>query len=200
MRLLIDGSGGFAGDMFTAALINAGADFDIVRKNMEKCGSRLGKINIDTRTSHDGSTQLSINLEAEHDHINADHIKKILIESLNDINTLPIYSEFGTKVLEVLIEAENEAHKMNVFEKLVHHHGHSHDGTILHEAQDIIIDIIGAVTGMELLGIIPAASLIKPVITGRGKVNFSHGVLEIPAPATKIILENYRYSMGERDC
>ena len=64
MRLLIDGSGGFAGDMFTAALINAGADFEIIKKNMENCGKRLGKVKIDTVTSPDGSSRLSIDLEA----------------------------------------------------------------------------------------------------------------------------------------
>ncbi len=191
MKLVIDGSGGFAGDMFTAALINAGAEFNIVRKNMEKCGSRLGSIKVESGNSPDGSSQLSISLAAKHDHIGADHIRKMLHESFDDINSQPVYREFGKKVLDILIEAEDEAHKMNVFEKLKHHHGHSHNGTILHEAQDIIIDIIGAVTGMELLGITPSAALITPVKTGDGKVEFSHGILDIPAPATRVILDNY---------
>ena len=30
MKLVLDGSGGFAGDMFTAALIDAGADYKTV--------------------------------------------------------------------------------------------------------------------------------------------------------------------------
>ncbi len=191
MKLVIDGSGGFAGDMFTAALINAGADFNIVKNNMEKCGSRLGRIEIGTGMATDGSSQLSISLKVENDHIGADRIRKILHESLDDIDSEPVYRDFGKKVLEILIDAEKEAHKMNVFEKLNHHHGHSHSGTILHEAQDIVIDIIGAVTGMKQLGILPSASLIYPVRTGSGKVEFSHGILDIPAPATRVILEKY---------
>ena len=38
---------------------------------------------------------------------------------------------------------------------------------------------------------IPGVQLLKPVRTGDGKVEFSHGILDIPAPATKIILEKY---------
>ncbi|MEN8222561.1 MAG: nickel insertion protein [Acidobacteriota bacterium] len=191
MKLLIDGSGGFAGDMFTAALINAGADSNTVKHNMEKCGSRLGRVQIESENNSDGSSKLAISLEAEHDHIGAGHIREKLKKSFNDIKTPPLYREFGINVLEILIEAENEAHKMNVFEKLMHEHKHHHHGTVLHEAQDIIIDIIGAVTGMELLGVLPDASLISPVRTGEGKVEFSHGILDVPAPATRVILDNY---------
>ena len=125
----------------------------------------------------------------------------MLFESFNEIKALPVYRDFGSGVLEILIEAEQEAHKLNVFKKLMHHHAHSHGDTILHEAQDIIIDIIGAVTGMELLGITPEAALIQPVRTGKGKVNFSHGLLDIPAPATRIILEkfNIKWEKGPVD-
>lgn len=191
MKLILDGSGGFAGDMFTAALLDAGADFNNVQHAMINSGKRLGNIRIDSEKTDDGSTQLFISLEADKDHVHAEFITEILENSFDELGIDCIYREFGRKVLNILIEAENEAHKMQVFEKLKHHHGHEHNGTILHEAQDILIDIIGAVTGMESLGLSPSASLIKPVRTGEGKVEFSHGILDIPAPATKIILEKY---------
>lgn len=191
MKLLLDGSGGFAGDMFTAALLDAGASLDDVEQGMITSGKKLGNIRIDSGKTSDGSTQLHISLEADKDHVHAEFITEILENCFNELRIGNIYREFGRKVLNILIEAENEAHKMHIFEKLMHHHGHDHHGTILHEAQDILIDIIGAVTGMESLGISPSASLLKPVRTGDGKVEFSHGVLDIPAPATKIILEKY---------
>lgn len=191
MKLVIDGSGGFAGDMFTAALIDAGADYKTVCNGMEKTGEKIGNIRIDSGKTDDGSTQLLISLEAEKNHVDADLIKELLNESFEELNIGTTYRAFGRKVLEILIEAENEAHKMQVFEKLMHHHGHDHKGTVLHEAQDILIDIIGAVSGMELLGISPSAALLKPVRTGQGKIEFSHGILDVPAPATRIILDKY---------
>jgi len=191
MKLIIDGSGGFAGDMFTASLIDAGADFHRVRENMEKCGSKLGRIRIGSQRSRDNALRLSVSLEAQQDHIAAHRVKSILTESFEEINTPQLYREFGLKVLEILIHAEEKAHKQQVFEKLMHHHGHSHHGPVLHEAQDIIVDIIGAVTGLEMLDISPSAALAGPLRTGSGTVEFSHGILDVPAPATRVILKKY---------
>lgn len=70
-------------------------------------------------------------------------------------------------------------------------HTHSH-GTFLHEAQEIILDITGAVTALESLELNPEATITSPVSVGGGMVQFSHGKLPVPAPATKNILENYK--------
>lgn len=72
------------------------------------------------------------------------------------------------------------------------HHHHKNDDAFLHEAQDIIIDIMGAVTGMQLLDLDTEALLTHPVSVGGGKVKFSHGHLTVPAPAAKVILEKYK--------
>ncbi len=192
MKLALDGSGGFAGDMFTAALIDAGADYNTISSGMVKAGEKIGNIKIDLNKTEDGSTQLIISLEAEKNHVDAEEIKELLNESFEELNIGNIYREFGRRVLDILIDAENEAHTMQVFEKLMHHHGHTHNGAVLHEAQDIMIDIIGAVSGMELLGISPSASLIEPVRTGQGEIEFSHGILDVPAPATRIILDKFK--------
>ena len=191
MRLLLDGSGGFAGDMFTAALIDAGADIEAVKHNMMTTGKKLGDLKIDLSRSGDGSSQLNISLAARHDHILAAKVVNMLDESFEELKTGTIYREFGHRVLDILISAENEAHKLHVFDRLNQHHGHKHEGTVLHEAQDILIDIIGSATAMESLGVSPEASLFAPVRTGSGTVEFSHGILDVPAPATRIILEKY---------
>ena len=51
-------------------------------------------------------------------------------------------------------------------------HTHSHDDAYLHEAQDIVIDIIGAVIGLQYLKSDIKASITKPVSVGGGMVNF----------------------------
>lgn len=77
-------------------------------------------------------------------------------------------------------------------------HGATSEDAMLHEAQDIIMDIIGVVTGMQLLDIDPKAGLVAPLAVGGGYVNFSHGSLPVPAPATSVILteENIPWKYG----
>ncbi len=191
MNLRIDCSGGFAGDMFTAALLNLGADYDFVSNAMRKSGEKIGRIGIGKRKTEDGATQLLLNFYSEEKHLNSDIIYNILTEIFSQFKTPDIYREFGIKVLQILIEAEKKAHKQNVFKELSKHHKHNGDITFLHEAQDILIDITGAVTAMESLEVNPEATLGLPVNVGNGKIKFSHGILDVPAPATKIILDNY---------
>ena len=80
-------------------------------------------------------------------------------------------------------------------------HRHDNEDSYLHEAQDIIIDISGAVFGMQELNLETDSILLNEVSVGGGVVRFSHGVLDVPAPATKIILEKYNipYKRGPID-
>lgn len=74
----------------------------------------------------------------------------------------------------------------------LHDHHHQHDDAFLHEAQDILIDITGVVIGMQLLDIETTAYIVAPVSAGGGKVHFSHGKVDVPAPATKNIFEKFK--------
>ncbi len=72
-------------------------------------------------------------------------------------------------------------------------HRHSEEKTVLHEAQDILIDIVGAAYGLQYLGIsLRKVLCVMPVAVGGGKIKFSHGLLPVPAPAVAAILKNYR--------
>jgi len=80
-------------------------------------------------------------------------------------------------------------------------HKHDNEDSYLHEAQDIIIDISGAVMGMQLLNIDTNAILTESLSVGNGEIVFSHGKLSVPAPATKNILNKYKipFTMGPVD-
>jgi tRNA-Thr(GGU) m(6)t(6)A37 methyltransferase TsaA len=72
-------------------------------------------------------------------------------------------------------------------------HRHNAEKTVLHEAQDILIDITGAAFGLQYLGIPPERILCNmPVSVGGGKIRFSHGLLPVPAPAVTAILKKHR--------
>ena len=210
MKLLINPEGGLAGDMFAAALVSAGADFKIMQKAMLTAGEKLGSAKIEIKQTADGSSQLFIALKPGKHHLGGNEARTILEELFNRFDIREKYRDLGMNILEILIKAEKRAHaEYNIVidgehsQSHSHHHTHHHDQhtrhhhplgaeeTFLHEAQDIVIDIIGAVTGLQHLDIESKAELLGPVSVGGGHVHFSHGTHSIPAPATAIILKEY---------
>ncbi len=220
-RIYLDPSGGISGDIFSASLISMGADSERVISAMVTAGKELGEIDINPVLSADGATQLRIDLKPTHPHIKGQRAKEILISIFDILDISPHYRAYGFKVLEILMAAEKKAHSENQFltdhihANLVDskhhdhhhhdHHGHSHDHhhhhhdhdnesetvSYLHEAQDIVIDIVGAVTGMQSLNLMTQAILVAPLNVGGGIIRFSHGEMPVPAPATKNILEQF---------
>jgi uncharacterized protein (TIGR00299 family) protein len=68
-------------------------------------------------------------------------------------------------------------------------HGVAPEKVHLHEvgAVDAVLDIVGAIEGVERLGVESVYHL--PVAVGQGWVEAAHGRLPVPAPATAILLE-----------
>ena len=93
--------------------------------------------------------------------------------------------EKGLKIMRRLFEAEGKVH------------GESPEKVHLHElgAIDCIIDVFGAIIGLNLLNIKKVYS--SPLNLGSGFVTAEHGDLPVPAPATAEILKDIpAYSTG----
>lgn len=220
MKLLIDAQGGMAGDMFSAALVSASANFESLREVMLAAGQELGSARIDITKTPDGASQLAIKLDSARRHLAGHEAREILERLFTRFHIKEKYRALGMNILDILTKAEIRAHKeFNIVIEDDHSHNHPHDDNhhhphhshhshdhhdhhehhhhgqeeeaFLHEAQDIVIDIMGAAVGMQLLDIEPEAELVAPVSVGGGHVHFSHGTLPVPAPATSIILEQY---------
>lgn len=56
-------------------------------------------------------------------------------------------------------------------------------------AIDCIIDIVGTMIGMEYLGY--EAITFSPLHVGKGKVNCEHGLMDVPTPATAMLLREF---------
>lgn len=70
-------------------------------------------------------------------------------------------------------------------------HGVSAEKVHLHEvgAVDAILDVVGVIWGLELLGVEDVRC--GPLRTGDGTVRAAHGLLPVPAPATLKLLEGH---------
>lgn len=233
MQLLLDPTGGVAGDMFAAALISAGADEKKMLDAMLYAANSIGQSFISIQKTQDGATRLIMEMKHNHGHLAASKARILLTQLCHDLKIQGAYADFSLKVLEILIAAEKQAHAENTFltdhhphdhdhdhshdqDRHDHHHdedGHSHahhhhdhhhvghhdhghhhhasEEAWLHEAQDVLIDIVGAAMGLQLLQSPTSAILIKPVSLGGGTIKFSHGEMSVPAPATKIIMDKF---------
>lgn len=78
-------------------------------------------------------------------------------------------------------------------------HGEHVDHVHFHEvgAVDAIIDVVGTVWGLYLLGV--GRVIVSPLPLGRGFVTCQHGVFPVPAPATLKLLEGVPVYGGPAD-
>lgn len=220
--LLIDPARGMAGDMFSAALLSLGVPEDVIVGAMEKAARRLGRVAIEPEivpVNGAMAIKLHIRLESFQPHLPAGQAWIHLEEAIVSVGLSSPYANLARRDLDILIEAEREVHSdgrlpavaakvpaPELDHQEMHRLGISHrhttekaDEAVLHEAQDILIDVIGAAAGLQYLNVdLDRAVCFSPVQVGGGFVTFSHGRLPVPAPATQAILKKYKvpYATG----
>ncbi|MBI4776310.1 MAG: DUF111 family protein [Deltaproteobacteria bacterium] len=173
MSLHINAKNGIAGNMSVAALIDLGADQETVVRTAENAASTLISTKAVLRkVSRNGIAALHLDTVCEDMSFPIEDIKRAIGSA--DIEG----TQRALNILETLIKAEQEYHMT--------HHVHFHEIG----CADLVFDIVGTIKALELLG--ETDITCTPVSVGGGTVTFSHGTLDVPAPATKKILETYR--------
>lgn len=185
MRLIIDTRNGLAGDIMAAGLIGLGADADAVTVAMELAGNLMGGALV-THDCASGIHRINVKILEKPGHLHANQARTFLNSAAKDADIAGRWLDNASRALEVLVEAETHVHAHHPALK-GHFHGHE---AVLHEASDIIIDIMGMAAGMRELDI-HSIEYLDYVNVGSGKVVFSHGTLEVPTPATRHILEKH---------
>lgn len=167
--LYLECSTGISGDMFLGALIHIGVDINDIKEELQKLA--LNNYSIDAQLVKKNSIQ-GVKFDVSYsDNQPHRHLKNI--EDL--INT----SSLKQKVKDL---------SLTIFRRLAlaeaSIHGTSPEKVHFHEvgAVDSIIDIVGAVIALDILGI--DAIYSSPIPLGNGFINCEHGMLPIPAPAT----------------
>ncbi len=176
---------GISGDMCLGALVDAGAPLEDIERELKKLrvrGYSLAKRKV--RRAGFASTKVDVVTEGGG---GSGARKWADIRRVAQTSSLPEDMKVkGLKIFKTLFEAEAAVHGLNV--------GRTH----LHElgAVDCLVDVFGALVGLDLLGVKTVRA--SAVNLGGGSVKTAHGVLPVPAPATAYILKGVPvYQAGE---
>ncbi|MCD6294815.1 MAG: nickel pincer cofactor biosynthesis protein LarC [Deltaproteobacteria bacterium] len=181
----LDCFSGLSGDMFLGSLLDAGLSFDQLKQCLQTLpfhGYDL-ELRRETRNRISG-TRFMV-------HLDEAHHKKLGHKEHGHKNR-------GLKTISETIDQGDltdsvKKKSMAIFESLARVEGHIHnlppDQVHFHEvgAVDSIIDIVGTVYALEILGI--ERLLVSPLPLGSGFVKTAHGRIPVPAPATLALLK-----------
>jgi pyridinium-3,5-bisthiocarboxylic acid mononucleotide nickel chelatase len=166
---------GISGDMTLGALVDSGLDIDDLKRELSNLNLTGYEIT-SAKISKNGisGTQVQVRIDEQKVHRHLKYICQIIDSSglCDDIKTT------SKKIFERLAAAEAKIHNTAI-EKI-----HFHEVG----AVDAIIDIVGSVTGLYLLGIEKVYA--STIHLGRGVVNCQHGKIPVPAPATVELLKD----------
>jgi uncharacterized protein (TIGR00299 family) protein len=178
----LDCSSGISGDMFLAALIDAGAPVDRLFGELKKLPLGFYEFKR-TRALRGGlvGTRVDIRVPGEQPHRHLADIQALLQQA-----SLPEKAAAqALKIFSHLAEVEGKLH--NVPPSKIHFHEVG--------AVDAVVDIVGTCVAVELLEI--SDLVCSPLNVGSGRVNAAHGSLPVPAPATAELLKDIPvYSTG----
>ncbi len=179
---------GISGDMFCGALIGLTEDKN---KTIEELnGINFNGVVLTYQSEDDenniGHFSVLIDGKEESEHHHGVHAHSIFntIDLLNLDNKI---KSDAKNVYNLLLDAESKAHEMPVEKVHLHEVGNT----------DAICDIVCACYLMNKLGLQKLYS--SSINTGFGKVMTAHGELDVPAPATKILLEGLKNHKGETE-
>ncbi|MBZ5562617.1 MAG: nickel pincer cofactor biosynthesis protein LarC [Acidobacteriia bacterium] len=178
----LDGSSGISGDMFLAAILDAGLDPRRLLEELKKLSLGFYEFKR-TRVMRSGLVATRVDIRVP-GHQPARGLPEI--EALIEKAALPENAKAqARRVFARLAEVEGKLH--NKPPEQIHFHEVG--------AVDAIIDIVGTCIGMELLEI--GELVCSPLNVGGGRVEAAHGTLPVPAPATAELLKDIPiYSSG----
>lgn len=173
---------GISGDMVLGALLGAGCELEQIEAHLRRLPLTDWTIKRENvKRNGLAATKALVEYGASKHHRSLGHILKLIAEA-----SLPTrIAERASAIFRRLGEAEARVHGIPV--ERVHFHEVG--------AVDAILDIVGAATGLELLGI--DEIVCSALNVGGGRVKTEHGILPVPAPATAELLRGApTYSSG----
>jgi uncharacterized protein (TIGR00299 family) protein len=178
---IVDPVAGIAGDMCLGALVDAGLDADFVTALPARLG--LGGVTARvTRVTKRGIAATKVDFDIP-PQPHGRHVPAIL-KMVAACDAPEAVKQRAAAAFTALGEAEAAVH------------GSTLERVHLHEvgAVDAILDIVGTIWGLHLLGV--HAVHTTAVQLGDGTIDFSHGVTPVPAPAVVALLAGFPVRSG----
>ncbi len=159
---------GISGDMTLGAIVDAGLSFAALKSELDKLSVREFTLS-QRRVEKHGIAGTKIDVNAREGHVHR-HLKDVL-EIINSSAISASAKEKAARVFQKLAEAEAKIHGTTI--EAVHFHEVG--------AVDAIVDIVGAIVGLELLEI--EAIYASKFRFGTGHTRGAHGAMPVPVPA-----------------
>lgn len=210
--LYLECCSGISGDMMTAALLDLGADEEVLRKALKSLPvdgyeikiSRVKKAGLDVcdfnvvldaaHENHDHDMEYLHGHQKEqreghgHGHVSHEHRSLADILKLIEMGDLTLRAkQTASDIFCILGEAEARAH------------GVPGDQVHFHEvgAVDSIVDIVSAAVCLDNLEITDV--IVEELYEGRGTIRCQHGILPIPVPAVVNIAQKHHLNLRITD-
>jgi len=160
---------GASGDMLLGALVDAGLPVAALEAELAKLHLKDFHLHV-SKVSKNAFGATKVDVHA-HDGAPERHLREIR-EIIEHSHLSSRVKERALRVFTKICEVEAGIHGMSV------------DAVHLHEVGgvDAIVDVVGVLSGVELLGI--ERVVVSPLPMGRGFVQGAHGQIPLPAPAT----------------
>ena len=187
--LYFDLSMGAAGDMLTAALLELTEDPEETLGQLNALGIPGVRFEAEKQERKGVSgTYMRVTVQGEEEDGHHHHHHSTLTDIrgiLDHLRASAAVKEQAGAVYERIARAEAEVHGRPVTQVHFHEVG----------AMDAVADVSAVCFLLEKLG--ADAILASPVHTGYGKVHCAHGILEVPAPATALLLQGIPREKGD---
>lgn len=175
--LFLDLSWGISGDMLVSALADMQVDFSDLVSSLEQ---KL-KVKIEFKNfSREGVLGKKLEIRLAKTHKN-----RKLRDLLDLLSSLELSPELFTTVKEALFKLARIEAKI---------HSQKPEEVHFHElgGEDILVDLVLALGGIEKLGVDKV--MASPLPWLQGEVEISHGKVPLPAPATLALLQGKPFS------
>ncbi len=172
---------GISGDMTLAALIHAGLSVDDLRTELNKLPVSGWELQAQDLQKHGiAAVQVRVSATSELHQAHHHHHGRSLTEILDLLHRSTLDETVrhdAELVFRRLAEAEGAVHGKPPEEVHFHEVG----------GLDSLVDVVGAVVGLQLLGV--QAVFCSPLPLSHGTVECAHGTLPVPAPAVLKLVE-----------
>ena len=176
---------GASGDMILGSLMDAGLLLETLKTDLAGLGIGHYELRLEEVVKKGlAGSQAIVSVDEDHHQHHHRHLADIKKIIKNSTLSYPVKQK-SLQIFQRLAEAEARVHRTDIENIHFHEVG----------AVDAIIDVVGAVVGLESLGIDKV--YCSPLHLGSGTIECAHGTLPVPAPATAELVKGYpAYSTG----